>query len=246
VSDAKRESGGGGGAADFAELIVDSDELVGGGGFLQIRRLRLRNRRTDGSISAPYVCDSIARPYGQDAVVVVVFARDGAGSGSSGIRVLVRDGLRPALAFGRSVDLAPLPEPPPGVFFTELVAGIIEPGDRGEAGLRIRAAHEVEEEAGFVVDPSAILLLGSGVYPSPGSMVEKHYFAAVEVDPRAQQPLPGDGSPMEEGARTRWLDLDDAIAACERGELPDMKTELGLRRLRDHLARVDASPAAER
>jgi hypothetical protein len=42
---------------------------------------------------------------------------------------------------------------------------------------------------------------------------------------------------MEEGARTRWLALDDAIAACTRGDLPDVKTELGLRRLREHLAR---------
>ena len=42
---------------------------------------------------------------------------------------------------------------------------------------------------------------------------------------------------MEEGATTRWLPLDAAIAACVRGDLPDLKTELGLRRLRDHLGR---------
>jgi hypothetical protein len=41
---------------------------------------------------------------------------------------------------------------------------------------------------------------------------------------------------MEEGARTYWLALDDAIAACVRGDICDLKTELGLRRLRDHLA----------
>ena len=33
----------------------------------------------------------------------------------------------------------------------------------------------------------------------------------------------------------RWLDLDDAIAACLRGDIEDSKTELGLRRLRDQL-----------
>ena len=66
-------------------------------------------------------------------------------------------------------------------------------------------------------------------------MIEKFYFTAVEVDPASQQPLAGDGSPMEEGARTRWLPLDAAIDACVRGELVDLKTELGLRRLRDHL-----------
>ena len=223
---------------DVVELVVDSDERTGGGGFLEIRRLRLRNRRADGTLSAPYVCDSVARPYGQDAVVVAIYARSSAAAGSAGagVQVLVREGLRPALSFGRSPEAAPLPEPPPSLFMTELVAGIIEVGDRGEAGLRVRAAHEVAEEAGFTVEPSAVVLLGAGSYPSPGSMIEKFYFVAAEVDPAAQQPLAGDGSPMEEGARTRWLSLDDAIAACTRGDIPDLKTELGLRRLRDHLA----------
>jgi ADP-ribose pyrophosphatase len=120
---------------------------------------------------------------------------------------------------------------------TELVAGILEDSDHGEAGLRLRAAAETLEEAGFVVDPDRIELLGAGMYPSPGAMVEKFYFVAIAVDPAAQGPLAGDGSPMEDGATTRWLDLDDAIAACLRGEITDLKTELGLRRLRDHLAR---------
>jgi ADP-ribose pyrophosphatase len=212
------------------ELVVDSDERVGEGGFLAIRRLRLRNRRADGSLSAQYLCDAIARPYGQDAVGVAVYART-----ALGIQVLVREGLRPAIAFGRDAARAPLPEPPPSNFLVELVAGIVEQGDRGEAGLRTRAAHEVEEEAGFQVDPARVVLLGAGMYPSPGCMVEKFYFASVEVDPGSQTPLAGDGSPMEEGARTRWLLLEDAIAACVRGELCDLKTELGLRRLRDKL-----------
>jgi ADP-ribose pyrophosphatase len=155
----------------------------------------------------------------------------------AGVQVLVREGLRPAISFGRSPERAPLAEPPPALFLTELVAGIIEPGDRGEAGLRVRASHEIAEEAGFDVDPASIVLLGAGSYPSPGAMVEKFYFVAAEVDPTTQQPLAGDGSPMEEGARTRWLSLDGAIAACERGEIVDLKTELGLRRLRDHLTR---------
>jgi hypothetical protein len=66
-------------------------------------------------------------------------------------------------------------------------------------------------------------------------MVEKFYFVAVEVDPATQQPLPGDGSPMEEGASTRWMEINAAIAACVAGTLFDLKTESGLRRLRDHL-----------
>lgn len=209
---------------------VDSDELLGAGGFLKLRRLRMRNQRDDGSLSEPYCCDSMARPYGQDAVVVAVFART-----ARGIEVLVRDGLRPPITLARSPAAAPLPEDPPGLFVTELVAGILETTDKGEAGLRSRAAAEVLEEAGFVVDPAAVMLLGAGMLASPGTLVEKEYFTAVEVDPATQQALDGDGSPMEEGATTRWLGLDEAIAACVRGDIVDMKTELGLRRLRDAL-----------
>ena len=216
--------------SDIVELIVDSDERVGGGGFLEIRRMYLRNRRSDGTVSARYICDSIARPYGQDAVVVAIY--------DAQHRVLVRAGLRPALYFGRDAARAPLPEPAAAPMFTELVAGIIEDGDVGEAGLRTRAAEEIHEEAGFVVDPAAIELLGAGMFPSPGSMIEKFYFVCALVDPSTQTALAGDGSPMEDGARTRWLALDDAIAACVRGELADLKTELGLRRLRDHLTPV--------
>jgi ADP-ribose pyrophosphatase len=214
--------------SEVRDLIIDSDERVGDGGFLAIRRLRLRNVRADGSTSAQYVCDAVVRPFGQDAVVVVVYART-----ERGIEVLVRHGLRPALVLGRDVARAPLPEQPPALFMTELVAGIVENGDQGEAGLKARAAHEVLEEAGFLVEQDKIDLLGAGSFPSPGCLVEKFYFACVEVDPATQQPLAGDGSPMEEGARTTWLLLDDAIAACHAGSLSDLKTELGLRRFRD-------------
>jgi ADP-ribose pyrophosphatase len=215
-------------------LLVDSDARVGDGGFLAIRRLHLRNVHRDGTISEPYICDVIVRPYGQDAVVVAIFTRVG-----GAIRVLVRQCLRPAIALGRDAAAAPLGEAEPELFLTELVAGIVEVGDRGEHGLAERAVHEVREEAGFEVDPSSIIVLGAGMLPSPGCMVEKFYFTAVEVDPDAQRALVGDGSPMEEGATTRWLSIDDALAACARGEICDLKTELGLRRLRDHLDRLD-------
>jgi hypothetical protein len=41
---------------------------------------------------------------------------------------------------------------------------------------------------------------------------------------------------MEEGAASRWVALDDAIAACVAGAIEDAKTELTLRRLKDRLA----------
>ena len=214
----------------ITELVVDADELVGTGGFLAIRRLRLRNRREDGSLSPPYTNDAIVRPYGQDAVVVAIFARV-----ADAIHVLVRAGLRPSVALARDASLAPLPEAPPGLVVTELVAGILEVSDRGAAGLAHRAAAETLEEAGFVVDPASVIVLGAGAFASPGALPEKEYFAAVEVDPSTQVALEGDGSAMEEGATTRWLELDAAIAACVAGEISDLKTEVGLRRLRDYL-----------
>ncbi len=214
----------------ITELVVDADELVGTGGFLAIRRLRLRNRREDGSLSQPYTNDAIVRPYGQDAVVVAIFARV-----DDAIHVLVRAGLRPSVALARDASLAPFPELPPSLVVTELVAGILEVSDRGAAGLAHRAAAETLEEAGFVVDPAAVIVLGAGAFASPGALPEKEYFAAVEVDPATQVALEGDGSAMEEGATTRWLELDAAIAACVAGDISDLKTEVGLRRLRDHL-----------
>ena len=120
------------------------------------------------------------------------------------------------------------------LFFREVVAGIIEHDDRGEEGIRRRAALEVEEEAGYRVPAESVRLLGAGTFPSPGAMAERFWLAAVEVaDPAAAAAPAGDGSPMEEGATTVWMDLDAAIAACVRGEIEDLKTEVALRRLRD-------------
>lgn len=213
-------------------LIVDGDQMLAAGGFLALRRLHLRTQRPDGTVSRPFVNDQLVRPYGQDAVIVAVHHRDAAGV----VHVLLRDCMRPSPFFGRDAAAAPLPEEPSGLYQVELVAGIIETGDLGEIGLRARAAAETWEEAGFRVEPGSVILLGAGGFPSPGAMSEKFYFTAVEVDPTAQQEPPGDDSPMEEGGATHWRTLDEAIAASVRGELCDLKTELGLRRLRDHLA----------
>lgn len=223
---------------DIVGFKVISDEIVGKeGGFLAIRRMRLQNRRDDGSLSAPYLCDFVVRPCGLDAVVVALYHRAG-----DTTWVLVRDGLRPALAFGRD-DTTPVPEERTYLFCTELVAGIIEVDDLGIEGVRYRAAEEAHEEAGYCIDPAAVELLGKATFPTPGAMPEKFWLVAAEIaDRSAQEPPDGDGSPMEEGARTRWIALDEAIAACVRGDIEDCKTELTLRRLRDHLEHRPGCP----
>jgi ADP-ribose pyrophosphatase len=213
------------------KIEILSDDVIGReGGFLAIRRLRVVNLRPDGTRSPPYLCDFLVRPKGIDAVVVAVYARAG-----GRVQVLLRDGLRIPLAVGRPPGEPPIPDARAYLFFREVVAGIVERHDLGEAGVRARAALEVEEEAGYKVDPADVVLLGAGSFPSPGAMAEKFWFTCVEVDPGAGGHPAGDGSPMEEGARLEWLDLDDAIAACVRGDIEDAKSEIVLRRLADRL-----------
>src|SRR5690606_21109834 len=120
--------------------------------------------------------------------------------------------------------------------FTEVPAGIVEAEDRGEAGVRRRAAAEGEEETGVRVSADDVWFLGAGWRPSPGPRPTKCWLTAVELPGHeAQAKAEGDGSPMEEGATTRWMDLEEAIGACMDGRIEDAKTELSLRRLRDRL-----------
>src|SRR5512139_463571 len=101
-------------------------------GFIHVRRYRARNRRADGSVSPAYRVDVVDRPP-LDAVAVCLWART-----PRGPEVLLRRQLRPAVRFRRARATA-LPEPQP-LLFEELVAGILEPGERGEEALRRRAA----------------------------------------------------------------------------------------------------------
>ena len=201
-------------------------------GFLRLKRYRARNRRADGSHSAEYPIDVIDRPT-LDAVGVVLWART-----PRGVEVLLRRQLRPAVLFRRGKVRA-LPEAEP-LLYEEIVAGLVEPGEQGLNALRRRAADEALEEAGIEVDPARIAPLGAPFYMLPGIVSEKIHLLEVEVarGPQAgafDAPQEGDGSPLEEGATLLWRGLDEAIAACEAGEIEDAKSELAFRRLRDRL-----------
>lgn len=200
---------------------VTGDERVGEGGHLRLRRMRMRLLLSNGSKTAEGSWDYVERPMGLDAVVVAIFRRR-AGS----VEALLRHGVRIPVHFGR-------PERPSGILFPELVAGIVETGD----DLRERAAAEAMEEAGLRVAPSSVQLLGPASFPTPGMCAEVFQFVCCEVEADAEaHPITGDGSPFEQGARLEWVPLDEALARCARGEIRDMKTEIGLRRL-DHRLR---------
>jgi len=144
---------------------------------------------------------------------------------SGRVEVLLRHGVRIPVQFGR-------PQRPESLLFPELVAGIVETGE----ALSSRAAAEAIEEAGLCIEPSSVEVLGPAVYPTPGMCAELFHFVCCEVaaDARAYA-VAGDGSPFEEGARVEWAPLEDALARCGRGEIQDMKTEVGLRRLAEKL-----------
>jgi ADP-ribose pyrophosphatase len=188
-------------------------------GFLHLRRLRCRNRRADGSVSRPYNVDVVDRPV-PDAVAVLLFRRS-----ASGVEVLTRRTLRPAAYFRAGLPL-PLPDTERYLTVEELVAGVLEKEDKGEAGLRARTAAEVKEEAGYTVRPEAVELLGPAFFMLPGIASEKIHPTSVDVTGMEASRPKGDGSPLEEGATLRWWPIAALLAACRDGRVADAKTEL--------------------
>ena len=193
-------------------------------GFLQLRRLRVKNRRADGSSSPIYRVDVIDRPR-LDAVAVLVW-RTAEGGGQE---FLTRENLRPAAYFRRDKQSA-MPDGRSHLFCEEIVAGLLEPEDVGAAGLKTRCAAEVLEEAGFPVTPQSVRLLGAPFFLAPGILSEKIFPAACDVTGLLQQKPEGDGSPMEEGGKLRWRTATELLAAFDSGLIQDAKTELILQR----------------
>jgi len=197
-------------------------------GFLRLKRYRARNRRADGTFSREYAIDVLDRAT-LDAVAVCLYART-----ARGVEVLTRSGLRPAPAFRRRKATA-LPEREV-LLLEEVIAGVVEPGEVGMDALRRRAAEEAREEAGIAVAPERFEPLGAPFFVHPPVSSDRVHLLAAEVPRGADEgafdaPPQGDGSPLEEGALLRWRGLDDAIAACDRGEIEDAKTEIAFRRL---------------
>lgn len=198
-------------------------------GFLHLRRLVLQSEFDDGTRSRGYHCDLIERP-GVDAVALVLYRRVAAGK----VEILLRECTRPA-AYFRKDQVLQVPDARVYRHLLELVAGILEKEDHGDAGILHRAALEAEEEVGFKIPPAEIRRLGGGYFASPGILPEKVYPCAAEVRDHAAVAPQGDGSAMEEGGGVHWVELAEAIRRCVAGEIEDSKTEIGLRRLADEL-----------
>lgn len=202
-------------------------------GFLKVARLVVRNVYRDGSRSDAYPCDVVSRP-GSDAVVAVLYEIDG----ERRIRVLLRESARPPVYLRRHKQFVH-PDPREYLSIEEVVAGLVEPEDGpGVAGMQKRAAEEAHEEAGCEVAPECFVPVGGETFASPGTTDEKVYYCAAPADLDRARPGSGDGSVMEEYGTLVVRELGNAIEACRRGDVPDMKTEIALLRLADHLGYV--------
>lgn len=198
--------------------LSDDPEAGGKGGFLGLRRVELVAHFPDGTESAPFFYDMVTRRALDAAIICAHFQREGRH------HVLLRSCVRPAAASR--------PHPPAhDAVLWELPAGLVEPGEP----VRTAAARELYEETGARVELSALKELGPWMFPVPAVIGELHSYFHVEIDPDALHPPPGDDSPLEHGALVVALPLDEALALCMAGQIRDLKTELGLRRLRDVL-----------
>lgn len=198
-------------------------------GFLKLRRLTLRNVYED-RVSEVYPCDVVSRP-GSDAVVAVLYECTPDGR----VFVWLREAPR-APIYLRRWKRFHHPDAREYLTIAEVVAGLVEPGDgEGERGMRQRAAIEAREEAGFAVAAEAFTVIGGETFASPGTSDEKVYYCAGPVQESERTVAEGDGTVMEEHGQLVRYELVEAIEACRRGAIPDMKTELALMRLCDHL-----------
>ncbi len=195
-------------------------------GFLRVRRLKLENTYRDGTVSDPYPCDIVSRRY-TDAVAIVIWER----TGMRTLKVAMRTGIRPPIYFRKDRTDLVQPDDREHLLMTEICAGVLEDEDKGEEGIRQRAALECEEEAGYAVPPGAIMSLGQPMFASPGVSDEKVFYCAAQTMLSERGEAAGDGSPMEDGGEVLLFDIDDALHLCRKGEIPDAKTEIGLLRL---------------
>lgn len=210
----------------LTRLEIVADERIEGG-WLKLARRTLRNHYDDGTTSVPYPADSAYR-VGIDAVAVLPWRPGAAG----GREVLLRQNLRPAVDLRGRLS-PPLPDAHhPLPLLWELACGIPEPDEQRPERFAACGARELLEEMGLAVDPAALRPLGAAVYPSGGILTEMiHFFAAALPADATPGHRAGDGTPFEEVGALRWWPLDAALAACQRGEIADAKTELALWRL---------------
>jgi ADP-ribose pyrophosphatase len=188
-------------------------------GFLELHRFEMVASFPDGTSSTPFTYDFVTRRSLNAVAFIAHYMHQGKR------RVYLRSCLRPPL-FMRASAEGEGDAPVRGNVW-EIPAGLVEPGE----ALEEAAARELEEEIGFRVAPKDLLPLGPWQLPISGVIAERIHFFHVPVDPTTLQPPLEDGSPLEHQAAILDISLEDALDGCRKGNVPDAKTEVALRRL---------------
>jgi ADP-ribose pyrophosphatase len=212
------------------ELIEDISPK-GPSGFLRLRRRRFRAHYPDGSASEPFEWDDVDR-RAIDAAVMLAHYEDARGVPY----VYLRSSVRPPVAT-RDKARSPLLEEQYHGGLWELPAGLVEAGEQTPEGVVTTAQRELLEELGFDVERSALLPLGPSVFPAAGICSERHFYFHIAVDPNQRRAPELDGSPLERFGEVIDVPLAQALSWCASGAIEDGKTEIGLRRFADIVAR---------
>ena len=197
-----------------------------GPGFLTLDRFLVRNVYADGRTSPPYRSEVLHR-RGIDAVAILPFFF---ADRPRRMMVICKTGFRPGLSTRSGLKL-PVRDRSAYLTIIEAVAGSLEPGDRGEAGVSARARAELLEETGLKPVGGRTIRLGSGFFPSHGQSTEKIHLRAFQVDPRRQVAEAGDGSVNEADSGTMAIEAGRILEMCRRGLIEDPKLEIGVSRL---------------
>jgi ADP-ribose pyrophosphatase len=212
--------------------VLEDLSPKGPSGFLRLRRRRYRAHYPDGSASEPFDYDEVDR-RAIDAAVMLAHYEDGRGV----TYVYLRSSVRPPVAM-RDKARSPLFNELDHGGLWELPAGLVEPGEQTPEGVLGAAQRELLEELGFEVERSALKPLGPSTFPAPGIVSERLFYLHVAVDPNARLAPQLDGSPLERFGEVIDVPLADALAWCNDGSIEDAKTEIGLRRFADIIART--------
>jgi nudix-type nucleoside diphosphatase (YffH/AdpP family) len=121
----------------------------------------------------------------------------------------------------------PAYEKGPG-WITEVVAGMIDPGENPEHAMR----REIMEETGYRVDELTHI---SNFYVSPGGSSERIFLYCAEVSGTGPVEKGGGLASENEDIQLIELSTSEAFRQLDRGEIEDAKTIIGLMWLRARL-----------
>lgn len=219
------------------EVRVEEDRSEATRGFLW-RRSRVIRISTRGEDVGSLVYDEVDRAALDAVVVVPYFVAPLPARPDAAPWIVLRSSIRPPVTL-REASRPPVDESVREGFW-ELPAGLVEPAEASESGIRAAAQRELLEETGFEVGPAALSELGAPSYPVPGVIAERHYFFAARVEPERRVVAELDGSPLEAAGELAAVPLEALLDAVRAGLLRDAKTELGLRRFAELWARSGA------